>query len=285
MSSYVFDNTKEPSCERLSFLQSVCDAATIGCLQRIGVAPGWACLEIGAGGGSIADWLSERVGGEGAVVVTDIEPRFLDGLARGRPNVQIRRHDIVADSLPEGAFDLIHARHVFVHVANAPALLPKLKAALKPGGWLVIEDFDPIIDRTALICDRSKAQALDRVADGIWKLFAKHGGTGINWGRQLPAHFKGLGMSSINVEVSHHCATAGSSFAEFHKITFARTRAEGVAAGFASDQDYDTAIALMDDPATLYYSNPVFTAWCQRPASQVRLDAPGQRVAAINEFG
>jgi SAM-dependent methyltransferase len=211
--------------------------------------------------------LSSRVGDEGAVVVTDIEPRFLNGLGEGKPNIKVRRHDIVVDTLPEGAFDLIHARHVFVHIPDAPALLPKLKAALKPGGWLVIEDFDPIIDRTVLVPDRTRASALDRVADGIWKLFAKHGGTGINWGRQLPAHFKRLGMSNINVEVSYHCATAGSAFADFHKITFARTRAEGVAEGFASEQDYDTAIALMDDPATLYYSNPVFTAWCQRPAA------------------
>ena len=72
-------------------------------------------------------------------------------------------------------------------------------------------------------------------------------------------------MCEINAEVSYHCATAGSAFAQFHKVTFARTRAEGVAEGFASQQDYDIAIALMDDPATLYYSNPVFTAWGRRP--------------------
>jgi SAM-dependent methyltransferase len=267
MSSYLFDNSKEPSSKRLSHLESVCDAATVRCLEMLGVTPGWKCLEIGGGGGSIANWLSDKVGREGTVVVTDIEPRFLNGLAEGKPNVEVRRHDIIVDMLPEGAFDLIHARHVFVHLPNAAALLPKLKAALTPGGWLVIEDFDPIIDRTVLISDPTKAKALDRVADGIWKLFTKHGGTGTNWGRQLPAHFKRLGMSDINVEVSYRCATAGSDFAQFHKASFARTRAEGVTEGFASEQDYDTAIALMDDPATFYYSNPVFTAWCRRPVS------------------
>lgn len=266
MSSYLFDNTREPSSQRLSHLERVCDAATVRCLEMLGVARGWACLEIGAGGGSIANWLSDRVGSEGAVVVTDIEPRFIDGLAGGRRNVEVRRHDIIVDALPVDAFDLIHARHVFVHLADAPGLLPKLKAALKPGGWLVIEDFDPIIDRTLLIADRGKAEALDRVAEGIWKLFAKRGGTGTNWGRQLPAHFRRLGMANVGVDVNYHCATAGSDFARFHKITFARTRAEGVAAGLASDQDYDTAIGLMDDPAILYYSNPVFTAWGQRPS-------------------
>jgi SAM-dependent methyltransferase len=267
MSSYLFDNRKEPSSERLSHLERVCDAATVRCLNTLGVAMGWSCLEIGAGSGSIANWLSHRVGSEGSVIVTDIEPRFIESLADGKRNVMVRCHDIVVDALPESAFDLIHARHVFVHVADDPALLPKLKSALKPGGWLVIEDFDPIIDRTVLIADRIKAEALDRVAQGIWKLFAKRGGTGVNWGQRLPAHFRQLGMANVGVEVNYHCATAGSDFAQFHKITFAQTRAEGVAEGLASEQDYDTAIALMDDPATLYYSNPVFTAWCQRPTS------------------
>lgn len=186
-------------------------------------------------------------------------------MPRGRRNVEILCHDIVRDALPSDAFDLIHARHVFVHLPDAAAILPKLKAALRPGGWLVVEDFDPVIDRTALIADRSKAEALDRVADGIWRLFAKHGGTSSNWGRRLPAHFKELGMCDINAEVNYHCATSGSDYCQFHKVTFARTRAEGVAERLASEQDYDTAIALMDDPTTFYYSNPVFTASCRKP--------------------
>ena len=107
--------------------------------------------------------------------------RVCDPATKGRRNVELLRHDIVRDALPLGAFDLIHARHVFVHLPNAAAILPKLKAALKPGGWLVIEDFDPVIDRTALITDRNKAEALDRVVDAIWRLFAKHGGTSTNW--------------------------------------------------------------------------------------------------------
>lgn len=84
MSSYVFDNTREPSTERLYYLERVCDPVTKSRLEKLGVAPGWTCLEIGAGSGSIAAWLSDKVSDVGAVVVTDIEPRFLDGLAKGK---------------------------------------------------------------------------------------------------------------------------------------------------------------------------------------------------------
>ena len=55
-----------------------------------------------------------------------------------------------------------------------------------------------------------------------------------------------------------------SDGAQFQKATFARARAEAIAAGFASAQDYETAMALMDDPTTMYYSNPMVTAWCRR---------------------
>jgi 2-polyprenyl-3-methyl-5-hydroxy-6-metoxy-1,4-benzoquinol methylase len=46
------------------------------------------------------------------------------------------------DSLAEGKFDLIHARLVLVHFAERDSVLRKLVAALKPGGWLVDEEFD-----------------------------------------------------------------------------------------------------------------------------------------------
>src|SRR5262245_45142519 len=94
MSSYVFDNSAEPTADRLSSLERVCDPVTISRFEKLGVAAGWACLEIGAGAGSVANWLSARVGANGKVLVTDVDPRFLAGLAAGRCNVEVRRHDI-----------------------------------------------------------------------------------------------------------------------------------------------------------------------------------------------
>src|SRR5438477_229199 len=92
----------------------------------------------GAGGGSIALWLAEQVGPSGSVLATDIDTRFLEGLAR--PNLAIRRHDIATDALPEAAFDLVHARFVLVHVPQRDTALQRMVRALKPGGWLVVEE-------------------------------------------------------------------------------------------------------------------------------------------------
>lgn len=60
---------------RLRLLEVCRDPGTIGRLDRLGVSCGWRCLEVGAGHGSIARWLAERVGPTGSVLAADIDPR------------------------------------------------------------------------------------------------------------------------------------------------------------------------------------------------------------------
>jgi trans-aconitate methyltransferase len=99
--------------------------------------------------------MAERVGPSGYVLVTDTDPRFMEGSACRRPaHLELRRHDIGTDPLLEQAFDLIHARLVLMHVPQRHKALARLVAGLKPRGWLVIEDVDGrIIDRTVPMPD------------------------------------------------------------------------------------------------------------------------------------
>jgi len=79
--------------ERLELLGRFMNPMTAARLDRLGVSPGWRCLEVGAGDGSVARMLVERVGSSGKVVATDLDPRFL-GPARSA-GAEIRRHDIL----------------------------------------------------------------------------------------------------------------------------------------------------------------------------------------------
>lgn len=54
------------------------DAGTIRRLRSLGVASGWRCLEVGAGGGSIVAYLCREVGPQGSVTAIDIDTRFVD---------------------------------------------------------------------------------------------------------------------------------------------------------------------------------------------------------------
>ena len=62
MASYLFDNTWDRARQRLASIEAQYDPITIRSLERCDIAGGWQCLEVGAGGGSIATWLCERVG-------------------------------------------------------------------------------------------------------------------------------------------------------------------------------------------------------------------------------
>jgi len=117
------------------------DPGTICHLQTLGVRTGWCCLELGAGGCSVARWLVERAGQRARA--GDRHRHAPPGAPAG-PSLAGRRHDIIADPLPEGACDLAPTR-------LALALLPEREAALargdtvpKPGGWLLVREFDSL---------------------------------------------------------------------------------------------------------------------------------------------
>src|SRR5215472_6729260 len=130
---YLFEHSWENERERLAAIEGGLDGSSIACLNAIGVGPGWRCLEVGAGAGSIARWLCERVTSTGAVVATDLETSFLEKLEAS--NLEVRCHDISSDPLEEGAFDLVHARKVLEHLPKPEPALERRYRATKHGGW------------------------------------------------------------------------------------------------------------------------------------------------------
>ncbi len=138
MTDYLYQNDDESALTRLRQLEEIEDPGTVEELTRIGVDSGWKCLEIGAGAGSIAYWLSERVGKSG-VVATDVSPVLLDS-----SRCEIWCHDISKDDLPENMFDLIHVRHTLIHISKSrhSDVLNKIVRSLKIGGYVVAEESD-----------------------------------------------------------------------------------------------------------------------------------------------
>lgn len=265
MSGYIFDNAAEqPTTQRFASLEALYDPRTIRFLEATGLGPGCRCLEVGGGGGSIAAWLADRVGPAGHVLVTDLDPRFLAALASAdRPNVEVRRHDIAADPLPEGAFDLIHARLVLIHVPTAPAALARLVAALRPGGWLVVEDFDAtFIDRAFPTAD--PADIVVRKAFGALGTLLAARGAGYGWGRSLHRRLVGLGLADVGMEGHLAVRPGGSAGARLDAANFAQVGEAATGAGLLTAEELDRMLALLDDPAQTFSSPTMFTAWGRR---------------------
>ena len=80
MADYVWSDVDREQRSRLDAIASVHDVGTRRILDEIGVGIGWRCAEVGAGSGTIAAWLCERVGAPGHVVGTDLNTRWLEAL-------------------------------------------------------------------------------------------------------------------------------------------------------------------------------------------------------------
>jgi ubiquinone/menaquinone biosynthesis C-methylase UbiE len=135
---YALDNSWEKARRRLSLLEEHLDPMTKPRITMLGIRHGMRCLEVGAGGGSVAVWLCEQIGPTGRVVATDINIQLLQDITL--TNFEAVRHDITVDGPPVSGFDFVHARWLLHHLPQPkPALYPMIEA-LRPGGWLLLEE-------------------------------------------------------------------------------------------------------------------------------------------------
>src|SRR5258707_14742880 len=113
---FAADAEADDELARLQIQATVHDPTTFRHFETIGVTEGWRCLEVGAGAGSIARWFAERVGPTGRVVAADLNTRFLEEIRLA--NLEIRRHDLLADDFEPQAYDLVHCRMLLMHLPD-----------------------------------------------------------------------------------------------------------------------------------------------------------------------
>lgn len=258
---YAYDNTWTRARERLRGLEDRFDAGTIRHLEALGVGDGWSCLEIGAGGGTIADWLCRKVGRSGQVLATDIDPRFVEMLEH--PNLSTRRHDVARDPLPESSFELVHARMVLSHVPARDEALRKMAAALKPGGWLLCEEGDNISVCLVSPSDDESVAVYRTVESAVATVMAGHGHA-YDYGRGLLAAFRALGLADTAAEGRLLPRTAGAS-ADVARLTVEQLRDEVIASRLATDAEVETYLALLHDPTFIALPLTLIATWGRRP--------------------
>jgi SAM-dependent methyltransferase len=117
--TYALPNAAELARQRLAALEQSYDPASFRRAEALGVGPGWTCLDVGAGGGSVARWLADRVGPSGRVVATDLDVRFLG------PPLEVREIDVRTGELEPAAYDLVHTRLVLLHIPEREQVLTR----------------------------------------------------------------------------------------------------------------------------------------------------------------
>ncbi|MDH4154129.1 MAG: methyltransferase domain-containing protein, partial [Nitrospira sp.] len=185
--------------ERLSLLEEIFDP--LSRQRRTLVQPGWRCLEVGAGRGSMARWLAQQVGEQGRVVATDVDTTYLQRLTI--PNLDIRRHNILSDPLDElgpGSFDLVCARLLLFWLAgNQENAIRRMVECLRPGGWLIDEDGD-----WGLVAPVDPAHLHYELYHRAWKNGDWWTARGYDptFGRKLPALFERCGLVNLRHKAS-----------------------------------------------------------------------------------
>lgn len=266
MSTYLLDNAWQEQHRRLTGLEAWFDPGTVRHLEALGVGRAWRCLEVGAGGGSIAAWLCERVGPEGSVLATDLDTRFLDARSRVHPNLTIQRHDLLADDLPSGAFDLIHARFVLEHLPDRGAALRRLVSALRPGGWLLIESTDSSSWLPDPAADPAAA-ALFRRWTAAFQALCLQSGSDANAGRWLYGELRVAGLDDLGAEGRVSMVQGGSPEAEVWRLTATQVREALVAGALLTVDEMERTLNLMQDPDFIWMEALVMAGWGRRPVS------------------
>lgn len=263
--AYTLDNAHRRAGERLGRLEAAYDPGTVRLLAALGVGPGWRCLEAGAGAGSIAAWLGDRVGPTGHVLATDLDPRLVEPLAAGRPNLEIWRHDIAAEPLPAAAFGLVHARMVLEHVPGREQALASMVAAVAPGGWLVVEAVDFISEAVDPATNPAAAARFARWHAARTRLLADRGFDHA-FARGAAGRLRRLGLTDVATEGRAATWHGGSTGAQVWRLSLAQLGDPLVAAGYLAAAEIPPLEQLFADPAFAATSPLVIAAWGRRPA-------------------
>lgn len=182
--------------ERLRRQAEALEPSTAALLDRIGLQPGMRCLDVGCGPGEVMRLIGQRVGATGRVVGIDLDARLgteAAGILRatGASQFNFVGGDILAiDSIPGAPFDLVYARLVLIHSPNPQALLRAMYRWVKPGGCLVVQDYD---FRTLAAYPRSEPiEAFRRVFQGVFE----RANLDTEIGHKLPWHFVEAGLGT-----------------------------------------------------------------------------------------
>lgn len=232
------------------------DAITLARLRQLGAGPGWRCLDVGAGTGSVARALL-RDAGVAEVVAVDRDTRFLARTpAKGLTPLEA---DILADGFDPGRFDLVHARFVLMHLPEPARLIARLAGLLAPGGVLVVAD---AVDLTTGTAPEGPVTGAVRA---MWQGLRETIGTDVSWVPGAPRLLAAAGLESVAAEIHVPPLEPGSPISRFWAETWERSRSAMTATGLVDDRGLDEALRSLDSPRFAGFSPGMLTAWGRAP--------------------
>ena len=238
-------------------------------LDRVGVRPGQAAIDLGCGPRGILDLLAVRVSPGGRVVGLDADPAHTALAAKFAADralswVEIMTADARHTGLPSGSFDLVHARTLLINMPDPAAVVAEMVRLARPGGAVAVAE----PDTEHALCYPPNP-AFDRIC-AIFPLAFSRNGADLAIGRRIPELFRDAGLTDVKVESRTQMYPPGNSRRTVRLDLVRAMRPQIVQMGLASGQELDELDAAarphLEDPRTVIMSGLLFLVWGSKPA-------------------
>jgi SAM-dependent methyltransferase len=238
MPKYVLGHHLKGEGARLDLMSELLDPMHRRYIDALGVVkPGARTLEVGCGNGSISAWLAKLVSPGGTAVAVDLD---LSLVQVRMPNLELRKADILAGPVEQGAFDLVTARAVLHHVADPERAIADMIASLKPGGAILLiePDFIPVS-----IAEPKQVRAF---WDG-WLAWSRERGIDYYIGRTLAPRLASLGLKNIGGTAETAIYNGGSLWADYWIDTVTELRGDLISFGKIDEALIDRFLAYCSE--------------------------------------
>jgi SAM-dependent methyltransferase len=259
--SYVLA-TGAAAVRRLHVLHDVYAPAGKRVLLQAGLTQGMRVADFGCGVGVVTRMLAQMVGPSGSVTGIDVDEAQLKEAAalcdrEGLQNTCFVKASAYSTGLPRNSFDLVYCRFLLLHLTDPAACLHEMRALLRPGGMLVVEDGD-----------LASATSVPRSAmDAFAELFGQLGPTrGVNYSlaKDLYHTVVAAGFRGVNLEI-HQPAIIHGENRYFLKWSVEEAGPALVEAGILTERTLARRLAQMqsavDNPNVVILAPRMSCVW------------------------
>lgn len=252
--NYPFDRGWPAEFERLRLLESEYDDLSQFACISAGLRPTFRCLDVGAGGGSMARWLSKQVADAKQVTALDshVDTNLLS--EANSSGLDVVSADATNFEFGCEQFDLIHIRFLLVHLASRNDLLNKLAKALTRNGAIVAVESSYSSWQVPI-----EYVELSQVKQAYLDAMARQVGWPLELGDELPARLRSAGLEVTSSLGKRAFCSSGNNVSRLVSLSLQSQRSRFV--GELNDIDqgtFEAAIASLHDHA---FAAPFVTTW------------------------
>jgi 2-polyprenyl-3-methyl-5-hydroxy-6-metoxy-1,4-benzoquinol methylase len=261
---YSFSNASPHAADHLQALAKLLDPGTTQLLKSLVDLSGKNCLEVAAGGGSIARWLAAMVGEQGRVTAIDLDVSHI----APHPRLTILEHDITKGDPPGGPFDVIHVRLLLNHLPQRRQVLHRLAGLLAPGGLLVVEEWHPqtpsrMVAHAANTADKAVYMYFQ---DALLAVLAAHGNDRF-WSMEALHAFIEEGLVDVDAQMTARAWRGGGPGCRLQQASLQQLRDELLAHDLTPEQ-LDHVHQLLDDPQFVLFGHLLYATWGWRAPAE-----------------